>query len=94
MHAEPNCVGILDDNDMSRARVLVDELKSLCTNTLSSGDAKVFKANADWMKKYMRNQFEFYGFKSPLLRNLRTQWLKQYGEEFKQQGILKLQIVL
>ena len=55
---------------------------------------KVFKANADWMKKYMRNQFEFYGFKSPLLRNLRTQWLKQYGEEFKQQGILKLQIVL
>jgi len=45
-------------------------------------------SNANRMKQYMRNQFEYYGIKSPLRKELLRQFLKEYdkpsGEELKQ----------
>lgn len=35
--------------------------------------------NALWMKKYMRNQFEFFGIKTPLRRKLLSNYIKQHG---------------
>jgi len=45
---------------------------------------KIYRANANKtnalaMKKYLRNQFEFYGMKMPLRRSLSKAFIKQYG---------------
>ena len=36
-------------------------------------------SQANWMKKYMRNQFEFYGIQTPLRRQLLKTHIQQYG---------------
>jgi len=35
--------------------------------------------NAFWMKKYMKNQFEFYGIKTPDRRTMLKSFLSEYG---------------
>ena len=34
---------------------------------------------AEWSKKYLRNQFEFLGIRSPIRRTLTKQFLKEHG---------------
>ena len=34
---------------------------------------------AKWSKKYMRNQFDFLGIRTPIRRKLTKQFLKEYG---------------
>ena len=45
---------------------------------------KLFEANkndqnAFWMKKYMRNQFEYYGIKTPLRKELAVAFISEAG---------------
>ena len=51
----------------------VDELEKLFESNRN-------KSNAAQMKKYMRDQFEYYGIKSPLRKMLLSQFLKKNGK--------------
>jgi len=46
---------------------------------LSDFETRRNPENAYWMKKYMKNQFEFYGIKTPDRRVLFKSFLKKYG---------------
>jgi 3-methyladenine DNA glycosylase AlkD len=46
---------------------------------LSDFEAGRNPENAFWMKKYMKNQFEFYGIKTPDRRVMLRSFLKNYG---------------
>ncbi|MGE8078633.1 DNA alkylation repair protein [Peribacillus loiseleuriae] len=51
---------------------------------------KLYSENAEieyaqWSKKYMRNQFDFLGIRTPIRRNLTKQFLKEYGLPSKEE---------
>jgi 3-methyladenine DNA glycosylase AlkD len=54
-------------------------MPSYLSPLLSDFEAGRNPENAYWMKKYMKNQFEFYGVKTPERKAMVKSFLKKYG---------------
>ena len=70
--------GSLEETPADMALALVRSLRTLLERRVAACPANYAK-DAAWMKKYMRNQFKFFGFKAGERRALMKEWIKTDG---------------
>ena len=46
------------------------------------------RAHGDWMEKYMRNQFKFFGLRAPVLRILRTGFIESHKASLSDRSLV------
>lgn len=66
---------------------LVQEFRLLCTEGIQQ-NPKSYKKYAQNIKKYMRNQFDFFGFKAPERRKLQKELIDKNKELLKDREVL------
>lgn len=66
---------------------LVQEFRCLCEESVKEHQ-ELHKKDAEQMKKYMRNKFNFFGLKSPQRRRLQKQLLDDNAEALKNRDTL------
>ena len=73
-------------NESSNCMKLVTEFRKLCVAQVAAHPE--CKTNAEWMAKYMRNQFKFFGLKAPMRRELQKELVKTHKDAFRDRSFL------
>lgn len=67
----------------SKVKQLIDDFRQVCASAALIGGG-----DAQGMETYMRNQFKFFGLKSPLRRQLQLSFVRSHTDELQDNALL------